>query len=94
MKPATNPETKPDRGSAPSHRKSLRKWRLLAPLGLALIGFGVSVVGYAVELRVAGTARVTWFAWGTLGLVILNSGVACFGEAVKHRVLLELGRGR
>ena len=91
MKPAKNPETI-DPGSAPSHRKSLGKWRLLAPLGLALIGFGVSVVGYAVELRISGTGSAAWFAWGTLGLVVLNSGVACFGEAVKHRALLELGR--
>lgn len=73
-------------------RHSLQKWRLFAPLGLALIGFGVSVVGYAVELRVANAPRLEWFAWGTAGLVFLNSGVACFGEAVKHRVLEELGR--
>ncbi len=89
MKPALKPETKPDRVSTLSHRK--RKWQLLAPLGLALIGFGVSVVGYAVELRVGGAARATWFAWGTLGLVVLNSGVACFGEAVKCSVLMALG---
>jgi len=77
----------------PLHMNSLQKWRLFAPLGLALIGFGVSVVGYAVELRVADAPRPEWFAWGTAGLVLLNSGVACFGEAVKHRVLEELGRG-
>lgn len=71
---------------------SLQKWRLFAPLGLTLIGFGVSVVGYAVELRTTGVTRAAWFGWGTAGLIILNSGVACFGEAVKHRVLLELER--
>ena len=71
----------------------LRLWRLLAPLGLTLIGFGVSVVGYAVERRILDAPLLSWVFWGTLGLVLLNSGVACFGEAVKHRVLYELGSG-
>jgi hypothetical protein len=59
---------------------------------LALIGFGVSIVGYAVERRTLGVALGDWFFWGTAGLITLNAGVACFGEAVKHRVLLELRR--
>ena len=67
-------------------------WKVFAPLGLALIGFGVSVTAHAVELRVANASLGTWFWWGTVGLVILNSGVACFGEAVKREVLAELGR--
>lgn len=69
-----------------------RRWQLYAPLGLALIGFGVSIVGYAVERRTLGVTLSDWFFWGTAGLIVLNAGVACFGEAVKHRVLLELGR--
>lgn len=68
-------------------------WLMFAPLGLVLIGFGASVVGYAVELRTLDADFWTWFWWGTAGLVLLNSGVACFGEAVKRRVLDELGRG-
>ena len=67
-------------------------WKIFAPLGLALIGFGVSVTAHAVELRVANAALGTWFWWGTVGLVILNSGLAFFGEAVKRQVLAELGR--
>lgn len=69
-----------------------KRWLVLSPLGLALIGFGASVTLYAGELRVQDAGFWAWFSWGTLGLVILNSGVACFGEAVKHRVLLELRR--
>ena len=70
----------------------MRLWKVLAPLGLALIGFGVSVTAHAVELRIAGAALGTWFGWGTVGLIILNSGVAVFGEAVTRRVLAELHR--
>ena len=66
--------------------------KIFAPLGLALIGFGVSVTAHAAELRVAKAPFWTWFWRGTVGLVILNSGVAFFGEAVKRQVLDELGR--
>ena len=66
--------------------------KIFAPLGLALIGFGVSVTAHAAELRIAKAPFWTWFWRGTLGLVILNSGVAFFGEAVKRQVLDELGR--
>ena len=71
-----------------------KMWLVFAPLGLALIGFGASVTGYAVELRTLGAPFWTWFWWGTAGLVILNSGVVYFGEAVKRRVLAELGRNQ
>jgi hypothetical protein len=77
----------------PSHapRENLfRRWRLFAPLGLTLIGFGLSVVGNAVALKIANAELWEWFVHGTLGLVILNAGVAVFGEAVKNRALYEM----
>ena len=67
-----------------------KKWRLLAPLGLGTVGFGASLLGYAVERKTNKASFISWFALGTLSLVVLNSGVAMFGEAVKHRVLLDL----
>jgi hypothetical protein len=71
---------------------SFQKWRLLAPLGLATIGFGTSLLGHSVQIKTEGVATLTWFLWGTLSLVVLNAGVAIFGDAVKHRVLYELRR--
>lgn len=71
----------------------LRLWRFSAPAGLALIGFGVCVVGYAAQRRILDWPLLDRVFWETLGLVVLNSGVACFGEAVKHRALYELGGG-
>lgn len=68
-----------------------KKWRLLAPVALGTVGFGASLLGYAVELRTRRAGFVTWFAWGTVSLVVFNSGLAMFGEAVKHRVLFDLG---
>jgi len=65
-----------------------RKWRVLAPLGLVLIGCGASILGEAISQKLGGA----WFWWGTAALVVLNAGIAVFGEAVKCRVLLELSR--
>ncbi|NOK79045.1 MAG: hypothetical protein GFH24_608434n2 [Chloroflexi bacterium AL-N5] len=69
-----------------SHKQ---RWLIFSPLGLALIGFGASMLGYSIELKTLGADTVTWFIWGTFSLIVLNSGVAVFGEAVKHRLLYE-----
>ena len=68
----------------------LQTWRLYAPLGLALIGLGASLLGHSIELKIEGVALITWFIWGTSSLAVLNAGVAVFGEAVKHRALYDL----
>lgn len=68
------------------------RWRVLAPLGLATIGLGTSIVGQATILKGEGVATTRWVAVGTLGLCVLNAGVALVGESVKNRVLYELGR--
>lgn len=68
---------------------SLRKWQIFAPLGLTLIGAGISLTDHASFLKSQGEP---WFWLGTLGLVVLNSGVALVADAVKNRVMYELGR--
>ncbi len=65
------------------------QWDALAPRGLALIGFGMSITGQAIGAKAKGKPFWRWFLVGTLGLIVLNSGVAIFGEAVKHRALYE-----
>jgi hypothetical protein len=71
---------------------SFQKWRFFAPLGLATIGFGASLLGHSIQIKTEGASIFTWFVWGTVSLVVLNAGVAMFGDAVKHRVLYELRR--
>lgn len=66
------------------------RWLVFSPLGLALIGFGASLLGHSIELKTEGAGLAVWFWWGTFSLVVLNAGVAVFGDAVKHRVLFEL----
>lgn len=68
----------------------LTKWRTFAPLGLTLVGFGVSVVSHTVERRISGAPFWDWFVWGTAGLILLNAGLTFFGESIKHRVLYDL----
>jgi multidrug transporter EmrE-like cation transporter len=73
-----------------TQEKILRKWRIFAPLGLATIGAGISIVGHAIALKTMQAGVWEWFAWGTMGLILTNAGIAVFGEAVKCRVLYEL----
>ncbi|MEM6428730.1 MAG: hypothetical protein AAF708_05765 [Deinococcota bacterium] len=68
----------------------LTTWRVFSPLGLALVGFGSSLLGHSIELKVAGAGGLVWFVWGTISLIVLNAGLAVFGDAIKHRVLYEL----
>lgn len=62
------------------------KWNMLSPLGLLLIGFGLSLTAHAATAKSEGKG---WFIKGTLGLIITNAGIAIFGEAVKSRTLYE-----
>jgi hypothetical protein len=66
-----------------------QEWSENAPRGLLLIGFGVSLVGHASNLKQKGASALSWIVIGTLGLIVLNAGVAIFGEAIKHRTLYE-----
>lgn len=71
-----------------------KKWKWMAPLGLTLIGLGVSLSGEATLLKGAAAPTWHWVAIGTLGLVVLNSGIAVFGDAVKRRLWLEIRASR
>jgi hypothetical protein len=61
-------------------------WNQLAPLGLLLVGLGLSLVGNATLAKGRGKP---WVLQGTLGLVCFNVGLALFGEAVKARTHYE-----
>jgi hypothetical protein len=62
------------------------KWNKLAPLGLLIIGFGLSLTGDAMISKARGRG---WFLKGTIGLIVFNAGIAVFGEAIKNRALYE-----
>ena len=63
------------------------QWAKKAPLGLLLVGLGLSVTGHAISQKNLGKP---WFWWGTIGLVIVNSRISVVGDAVRHRTLMDL----
>ena len=67
----------------------LRTWRRFAPLGLASVGFGLSLVGEATLRKGRGEPFVLY---GTAALCVVNAGLCLFGEAVKHRALADWRR--
>lgn len=69
-----------------SHQPPHKYWKLLAPLGLSLIGAGISIAIDAAFRRYEGAEFWTWVGLGTLGLVVMNAGVSIFGDAVKRRM--------
>lgn len=66
--------------------ETYERWNRFSPLGLLLIGLGLSIIGDAALSKGRGGG---WFLKGTLGLIITNAGIAIFGEAIKNRALYE-----
>ncbi|MEM6799752.1 MAG: hypothetical protein AAF696_00020 [Bacteroidota bacterium] len=71
---------------APYH---LKQWKIKAPLGLVLIGFGMCLVTEGVMMKYGDVAAWKWISWGTLALIVLNAGISVFGGAVVHRAHYE-----
>jgi hypothetical protein len=65
-----------------------KRWFWQAPVGLALIGFGLTLLSEAAAAKQKQSPG--WFPLGTLALSVINSGISIFGDSVKHRVLHEL----
>ena len=66
------------------------KWLLFAPLGLATIGAGASMVHWAGSLKDHHAPTQKWVAAGTAALVVLNAGLSLFGRGVVEKVLHEV----
>lgn len=59
------------------------KWLTYSILGLLLTGFGLSLLGEAIQLKIN---QQPWFWSGTLALVVFNAGLCCFGQGVIERI--------
>ena len=70
-------------------KKLKRNWLIYAASGLALVGFGLSLMGEALIQKYEQTGFNRWFFLGTLALVVVNTGLALFGKAVTIRVKLD-----
>ncbi len=67
-----------------------RSSRLIAPLGLTIVGAGVCVIGEAITIKMQSDSFWDWFLMGTLGLVIFNTGLSVFGKAVVRKTKEDL----
>lgn len=66
------------------------KWLIFAPLGLATIGAGASMVHWAGSLKDEQAPAPKWLAAGTAALVVFNAGISLFGRGVVEKVLHEV----
>lgn len=66
-----------------------RYWLIQAPLGLILIGAGMSLAIEVGTWKAAGATTPTWVLWGTFALVLFNSGLCFFGDSILHRIRYE-----
>ncbi len=72
--------------------KTLRiKWLTHAIGGLLLLGFGLSLFGEALALKIGLAPTMTWFIFGTGALVVFNAGVSIFGKSliIRTQMLAE-----
>ena len=66
-------------------KKYYQRWLLQAPLGLVLVGLGLSLVADAALYKFQGAATWNWVAYGTVALVVFNSGLCIFGDTDSAR---------
>ena len=67
----------------------IKTWLWQAPLGLRLVGSGLSM---AIDAGTCQAYGQPWFWYGSLALVVFNSGLCVFGGAVIERVKDEMRR--
>lgn len=68
------------------------KWMILAPVGLILFSFGLTVLSEAAHQRRSGEPTQVWVLLGIYSLVLINTGLIFFGEALRFRILLDVRR--
>ena len=64
-------------------------WLWKAPLGLAITGFGLSLLGNAILARSKGRHPAAWFSLGTIALLVCGSGLSVFADAAKDRAVSD-----
>ena len=70
--------------------KHYDRWSRLAPLGLMVVGMGMSLLGEAIIMKGEGRPTRKWVLMGALALIVVNLGLSIFGGAVKERTLYEM----
>ena len=90
MIPAIDP--KPPGKKLIKRMSTRTKWMILAPLGLVLFSFGLTVLSEAAHQRRTGEPTQVWVVLGLYSLVLINVGLIFFGEALRFKILLDVRR--
>ncbi len=90
MIPAIDP--KPPGKKLIKRMSTRTKWMILAPFGLILFSFGLTVLSEAAHQRRTGEPTQVWVLLGLYSLVLINAGLIFFGEALRFRILLDVRR--
>jgi len=90
MIPAIDP--KPPGKKLIKRMSTRTKWMILAPIGLILFSFGLTVLSEAAHQRRTGEPTQVWVLLGLYSLVLINAGLIFFGEALRFRILLDVRR--
>ena len=90
MIPAIDP--KPPGKKLIKRMSTRTKWMILAPIGLILFSFGLTVLSEAAHQRRIGEPTQVWVLLGLYSLVLINAGLIFFGEALRFRILLDVRR--
>lgn len=69
-----------------ANSKHKRRWLIFAPVGLVLVGAGLSMAIDAGFYRMSGAATLNWIAYGTAALIVFNSGLSFFGQAIIEKI--------
>ena len=63
------------------------KWLLYSVGGLSTIGFGLSLLGEAIQYKIQQDQW--WILLGTLALVVTNSGICFVAEATLIKIKIK-----
>ena len=66
--------------------KHKKRWLIFAPLGLVLIGAGLSMAIDAGFYRMKGATTINWVLYGTGALIVFNTGLSFFGRAIIEKI--------
>lgn len=76
-----------------SPRSYYMRWLIYCPVGLVLIGLGLSLFGDSLLLKQAtdqaGGSIWGWFLYGTASLATFNAGLSVFAQGVIFRIRYE-----
>ncbi|WP_291781693.1 hypothetical protein [Cecembia sp.] len=75
-------------------KKLRKKWLVYAVSGILLIGFGLSLLGESIILKITENSFLHWFGLGTMALAVIFAGLSFFGQAVVFKGQIDQDKKR